>query len=188
MLAVVALAAGGTVVATKSLRDDAAAPSTTPTSFNGLTIVPTHPPVPTDFTAWTRVGGIDTTFTNNGRAVRLDPHANPTTAWSGLLQPGDPACSLRFTGRVRSAAGGYAVGLATVDGPADTDSGPIPAPPDNDWHTIDVTITKAGDVSVDVDGKSALRRTTAPGCGRPAVRVSAGATEFADVLVGQVAA
>lgn len=189
MLAVVALVAGGTVVATKSLHDDAASPRATPTPFNGLTIVPTHPPEPTDFDTWTRIGSVGVTFTNDGRSVRLDPPANPTAAWAGLLQPGDPACSLRFTGRVRSATGGgYTIGLGTVDGPAETDSGPIPAPSDNDWHTIDVTITMTGDVSVDVDGTSAMRRATAPSCGRPAIRISAGATEFADVLVGQVAA
>lgn len=188
MLAVVALVAGGTVVATKSLRDNAAAPSATPTTFNGLTIVPTHPPEPTDFDTWTRIGDIDVTFTNDGRTVRLDPPANPTTAWAGLIQPGDPACSLRFTGRVRGTTGGYAIGLTAGNNPADADAVPIPAPSDNDWHAIDVTITKAGEVSVDLDGKSALRRTTTPGCGRPAIRISAGATEFADVLVGQVSA
>jgi len=188
VLAVVALVAGGTVVATKLSRDDAASPaSTTTTPFNGLTIVPTHPPEPTDFTVWTPVGGIDATFTNNGRTARLDAHDNPTAAWAGLIQPGDPACSLRFTGRVRSAAGGYAIGLTTIANPAGPDPGPIPTPPDNDWHTIDVTITKAGEVSVDLDGQATLRRTTAPTCGRPAIRATAGATEFADVLVGQVA-
>lgn len=188
VLAVVALVAGGTVVATKSLRDTAAPSTAPPTTFNGLTIVPTHPPEPTDFDTWTRIGDIDVTFTNDGRTVRLDPPANPTTAWAGLIQPGDPACSLRFTGRVRGTTGGYAIGLTAGNNPADADAVPIPAPPDNDWHAIDVTITKAGEVSVDLDGKSALRRTTTPGCGRPAIRISAGATEFADVLVGQVSA
>ena len=186
VLAVVVLVAGGTVIATKALRDNTASTNGTTTPFNGLTIVPTHPPEPTDFTNWTRVGGVDATFTDNGRTVRLEASA-PTT-WAGLSQPGDPACSLRFTGRVRTAAGGYTVGLTTAAGPAGTDSGPIPAPPGNDWHTIDVTITKAGEVSVDLDGKSAFRGTTAPGCGRPAIRISAGATEFTDVLVGQVSA
>lgn len=188
VLAVVALVAGGTVVVTKLSRDNAAAPGPTTTPFNGLTIVPTHPPEPTDFNTWNRVGGIDATFTNNGRTVRLDPHDTPPPAWAGLIQPGDPACSLRFTGRVRGTTGGYAIGLTAINSPADADAVPIPAPPDNDWHAIDVTITKAGDVSVDLDGKSALRRTTTPGCGRPAIRISAGATEFADVLVGQVSA
>lgn len=188
VLAVVALVAGGTVVAALSLRDNAAAPSATPTTFNGLTIVPTHPPEPTDFDTWTRIGGVDVTFTDDGRTVRLDSPANPTTAWAGLIQPGDPACSLRFTGRVRGTTGGYAIGLTAGNNPADADAVPIPAPSDNDWHAIDVTITKAGEVSVDLDGKSALRRTTTPGCGRPAIRISAGATEFADVLVGQVSA
>ncbi|MFL0173147.1 MULTISPECIES: hypothetical protein [Mycobacteriaceae] len=188
VLAVVALVAGGTVVATKLSRDNAAAPSATPTPFNGLTIVPTHPPEPTDFDTWTRVGDVEATFTNDGRAVRLESNANPTAAWAGLLQPGDPACSLRFTGRVRTASGGYTLGLTTEAGPAETDSGPIPTPPGNDWHAIDVTITRAGEVAVDLDGKSALRRTTTPGCGRPAIRISAGATEFADVLVGRVSA
>jgi hypothetical protein len=186
VLAVVALVAGGTVVGALSLRDDTAAPSGTPTPFNGLTIVPTHPPEPTDFTNWNRIGGIDATFTDNGRAVRLDPHGTPPATWAGLIQPGDPACSLRFTGRVRSTTGGYAIGLTAIDNPADADAVAIPAPPDNDWHAIDVTITKAGEVSVDLDGKSSLRRTTPAGCGRPAIRTSAGATEFADVLVGQV--
>lgn len=140
MLAVVALVAGGTVVATKLSRDNAASvPSTTTAPFNGLTIVPTHPPEPTDFNVWTPVGGIGATFTDNGRTVRLE--AGAPTAWAGLIQPGAPACSLRFTGRVRTAAGGYAIGL-----------------------------------------------TTAPTCGRPAIRATAGAMEFADVLVGQVAA
>ena len=188
VLAVVALVAGGTVVATKSLRDTAAPSTAPPTTFNGLTIVPTHPPEPTDFDTWTRIGDIDVTFTNDGRTVRLDPPANPTTAWAGLIQPGDPACSLRFTGRVRGTTGGYAIGLTAGNNPADADAVPIPAPSDNDWHAIDVTITKAGEVSVDLDGKSALRRTTTPGCGRPAIRISAGATVFADVLVGQVSA
>jgi hypothetical protein len=187
VLAVVALVAGGTVVATKLSRDNAASvPSTTTAPFNGLTIVPTHPPEPTDFNVWTPVGGIGATFTDNGRTVRLE--AGAPTAWAGLIQPGAPACSLRFTGRVRTAAGGYAIGLTTVADPADPGSGRIPTPPDNDWHTIDVTITTAGEVSVDLDGRSTLRLTTAPTCGRPAIRATAGAMEFADVLVGQVAA
>jgi hypothetical protein len=186
VLGIVALVAGGTVVAMKSVRDDTASPSATPTTFNGLTIVPTHPPEPTDFNTWTRVGSVDATFSNNGRTVRLET-GTPATDRAGLIQPGDPACSLRFTGRVRSAAGGYAVGLTPEAGPG-TDTGPMPAAPDNDWHTIDVTITKAGEVSVDLDGKAALQRTTKPGCGRPAISVSSGATEFADVLVGQVSA
>ena len=188
VLAVVALVAGGTVVATKSLRDTAAPSTVTPTTFNGLTIVPTHPPEPTDFNTWNRVGGIDATFTDNGRTVRLDPHGTPPTAWTGLIQPGDPACSLRFTGRVRGTTGGYAIGLTAINSPADADAVPIPAAPDNDWHAIDVTITKAGDVSVDLDGKSAPRSATKPGCGRPAIKILTGATEFADVLVGQVSA
>ena len=190
MLAVIALVAGGTVVATKLSRDDGAARGEPTTPFSGLTIVPTHPPEPTNFNTWARVGGVDATFTNDGRAVRLDPHDavdTPKPAWAGLIQPGDPACSLRFTGRVRSATGGYALGLTAVASPAGTDSGPIPTPLDNDWHAIDVTITKTGEVSVDLDGKSAVRRTLAPGCGRPAIRVSGGTTEFTDVLVGQVA-
>lgn len=188
MLAVLTLVAGGTVVATKSLRDTAAPSTVTPTTFNGLTIVPTHPPEPTDFNTWNRVGGIDATFTDNGRTVRLDPHGTPPTAWTGLIQPGDPACSLRFTGRVRGTTGGYAIGLTAINSPADADAVPIPAAPDNDWHAIDVTITKAGDVSVDLDGKSAPRSATKPGCGRPAIKILTGATEFADVLVGQVSA
>lgn len=191
VLAVVALVAGGTVAVTKLSRSNGASQGgTTTTPFNGLTIVPTHPPEPTDFNAWNRVGGIDVTFTDDGRTVRLDPRTvagSPITTWAGLIQPGDPACSLRFTGRVRGASSGYAIGLTTVSNPADTDSGPIPAPADNDWHAIDVTITKTGAVSVDLDGTSALRRMIAPGCGRPAIRVTRGATEFADVLVGQVA-
>ncbi len=191
VLAVVILVAGGTVVVTKLSRSNGTPQDgTTTTPFNGLTIVPTHPPEPTNFNAWRRVGGIDATFTDDGRTVRLDPHdvaGTPMTTWTGLIQPGDPACSLRFTGRVRGASSGYAIGLTTASSPADPDSGPIPAPADNDWHAIDVTITETGEVSVDLDGKSALRRGTAPGCGRPAIKVSRGATEFTDVLVGQAA-
>lgn len=187
VLAVVALVAGGTVVATQFSHHDEAAPGPTTTApFNGLTIVPTHPPEPTDFTSWNRTGGIDATFTNNGRAVRLYTQ-DTAAAPKRLIQPGDPVCSLRFTGRVRAVAGGYGIGLTTAGSPADADPGPIPTPLDNDWHTIDVTITTTGEVSVDLDGAAALRRTLAPGCGRPAIRVWDGATEFADVLVGQVA-
>ena len=188
VLAVVALVAGGTVVVTKLSRSNGASQDgTTTTPFNGLTIVPTHPPEPTNFNAWNPVGGIAATFSEDGRTVRLDPAGAPATTWTGLIQPGDPACSLRFTGRVRGASSGYAIGLTTAGSPADPNSGPIPAPADNDWHAIDVTITKTGDVSVDLDGKPALRHTTAPSCGRPAIRVSRGPTEFANVLVGQVA-
>ena len=188
VLAVVALVAGGTVVVTKLSRSNGASQDgTTTTPFNGLTIVPTHPPEPTDFDAWNRVGGIAATFSDDGRTVRLDPAVAPATTWTGLIQAGDPACSLRFTGRVRGASSGYAIGLTTAGSPAGPDSGPIPAPGDNDWHAVDVTITKTGDVSVDLDGKPTLRRTTAPSCGRAAIRVSRGPTEFADVLVGQVA-
>ncbi|SHU17478.1 Uncharacterised protein [Mycobacteroides abscessus subsp. abscessus] len=225
-LAVILLVAGGTVAVKQfgrggtAFQAQAGETTTGPTAFIGLTFVPNHPAVPTDFTSWNRFGGIDATFSDNGHTVRLDTHDNVDTwktKWSGLTRPISPACSLRVTGRVRDVshtrgvAGGYGLGITDVAGlpgaeelrgsavqydfgqrgwrltqyPSDSDSDLIAAQLDNDWHTIDVTITSAGAVSVDLDGKQAVRATTAPSCGYATIRVWAGAAEFADMLVGQ---
>lgn len=226
-LAVILLVAAGTVAVKQLGRGGTALQAQTgetfteSTTFSGLTFVPNHPAVPTDFTGWNRFGGIDATFSDNGHSVRLDTHDNVDTwktKWSGLTRPISPACSLRVTGRVRDVShtrgvtGGYGIGIAKVAGPpaaeelkgsavqydfgqqgwrlaeypSDSDSGLIAVPLDNDWHAIDVTITSTGAVSVDLDGKHAVRATMAPGCGQPTIRVWAGAAEFADMLVGQV--
>lgn len=91
VLAVVILVASGTVVVTKLSRSNGTPQDgTTTTPFNGLTIVPTHPPEPTNFNAWSRVGGIDATFTDDGRTVRVAQYfmtPRSTAIWEPEMVP-----------------------------------------------------------------------------------------------------
>lgn len=80
-------------------------------------------PLYIDFSAWTRFGGIDADFSNNGESVLLDTHDTTDTwrtKWSGLISPLTTTCAARIVGRARDlshisgAPGGFAIGLGTL--------------------------------------------------------------------------
>lgn len=80
-------------------------------------------PLYIDFSAWTKFGGIDADFSNNGESVLLDTHDTTDTwltKWSGLISPLTTTCAARIVGRVRDVShtagspGGFAVGLGTL--------------------------------------------------------------------------
>jgi hypothetical protein len=80
-------------------------------------------PLYIDFSAWTRFGGIDATFSDNGESVRLDTHdttATWRTNWSGLISPLTTTCAVRIVGRARDIShasgvpGGFGIGLGTL--------------------------------------------------------------------------
>ncbi|MGE0214226.1 hypothetical protein [Mycolicibacterium sp.] len=105
--------------------------------------------------------------------------------------------------------GGYGLGLATVDGsagsevltgsalqydfgqqgfrlaryPDDSDTGLIPAPVDNEWHTFLLRIEQSGSVTFKLDGVAVVDDRLEPACGQPVIRVWAGAAEFADLEI-----
>ncbi|CAM3942601.1 hypothetical protein H7J08_02385 [Mycobacterium frederiksbergense] len=106
-------------------------------------------------------------------------------------------------------AGGFGIGIGAVEGlaefetlmgaavqfdvgqqgyrlatyPSDGDSGFVAAALDHAWHTIDLTIEESGAVLLEVDGRLAVEGTLSSACGRPIVRVWAGAAEFADFVI-----
>lgn len=66
--------------------------------------------------------------------------------------------------------------------PAGTVHGTGPDVLNEGWHDVDVTIDSRSHTVV-VDGTPTLHTATRGGCGRPFIRVWAGATEFADFTV-----
>lgn len=71
--------------------------------------------------------------------------------------------------------------------PSDGDSGLIPADLDNAWHRVELAIDTSGAVTLDVDDHRVVSDKLTPTCGRPTIRVWAGAAEFAGFLFGEVA-
>lgn len=127
-----------------------------------------------DFSTWSRFGGIDAQFADDGTTVRLDTHDTTDTwrtKWSGLVEPGPPRCELRLAGRVRDSShavgvpGGFAMALAAV-GPGDPGS-------------ADLTGT-----GIQFDfGASGFRTATYPDDSGPAVVAAALDGEWHDVTI-----
>jgi len=74
-------------------------------------------------------------------------------------------------------------GYRTAIYPDDGAFGLAPAPLDHDWHTIDVSFDAHGTAVETVDGKTMVQQATGPICGRPVIRVWAGAVEFGDISI-----
>ncbi|MDZ4270550.1 MAG: hypothetical protein U1D00_33580 [Mycobacterium sp.] len=109
----------------------------------------------------------------------------------------------------RAVPGGYGIGIAWVDGtagrevltgaavqydfgrqgyrlttyPEDSDTALIEAPVDNDWHSFTVDIDSTGTAIFQLDGVPVVNDKLESSCGRPVIRVWAGAVEFADIAV-----
>jgi hypothetical protein len=72
-------------------------------------------------------------------------------------------------------------GYRTAIYPDDTAFGLAPAALDHDWHTIEVSFDAQGMATETVDGKVMVRQQIGKVCGKPVIRVWAGAVEFGDV-------
>jgi opacity protein-like surface antigen len=75
-------------------------------------------------------------------------------------------------------------GYRTAMYPDDSAFGLAPAALDHDWHTIEVSFT-SGVASETVDGKVMVQQSIGNVCGRPVIRVWAGAVEFGDVSISR---
>ena len=75
-------------------------------------------------------------------------------------------------------------GYRTAIYPDDSAFGLAPEALDHDWHTIEVSFT-SGVASETVDGKVMVQQTIGNVCGKPVIRVWAGAVEFGDVSISQ---
>lgn len=71
-------------------------------------------------------------------------------------------------------------GFRDVGYPDDSDEWLVPATLDNQWHDIEVVVTPEAR-ALWVDGQKVLDAVSSGRCGHPAIRVWAGAVEFADV-------
>jgi hypothetical protein len=76
-----------------------------------------------NFAEWTKFGGIDASFSDNGESVVLDTHDTTDTwhtKWSGLISPNTTACAMRIVGRARDVShtigvpGGFGIGVGTL--------------------------------------------------------------------------
>ncbi|MGE2716255.1 hypothetical protein ACQI4L_19550 [Mycolicibacterium litorale] len=73
-------------------------------------------------------------------------------------------------------------GFRTAVYPSDADHGVRAADLENEWHDVEVVIDSHA-LSLAVDGTTAVHTAAVGQCGRPFVRVWAGAAEFADFTV-----
>jgi hypothetical protein len=96
-----------------------------PANANGptRTLPSSSPDTAAALNGWEQFGGIDAHPGSGGNTVVLDTHNTTetwTTKWSGLIAPGESACTLHFSARVRDIShtsgvpGGYGIGLATT--------------------------------------------------------------------------
>jgi hypothetical protein len=74
-------------------------------------------------------------------------------------------------------------GYRTAIYPDDSAFGLAPAALDHDWHTIEVTFNAQGIASETVDGKVMVQQQIGKLCGKPVIRVWAGAVEFGDISI-----
>lgn len=74
-------------------------------------------------------------------------------------------------------------GYRTAIYPDDSAFGLAPAPLDHDWHSIEVSFNAQGVASETVDGKVMVQQQIDKLCGKPVIRVWAGAVEFGDVSI-----
>jgi hypothetical protein len=74
-------------------------------------------------------------------------------------------------------------GYRTAIYPEDSAFGLAPASLDHDWHTIEVSFDAQGLASESVDGKVVVQQQIGQLCGKPVIRVWAGAVEFGDVSI-----
>jgi hypothetical protein len=98
----------------------------------------------------------------------------------GELLPGDPADAQLAGSAIQFDFGQR--GFRTAVYPGDTDHGVRTATLDNGWHDVEVFIDSSSHV-LTVDGTEAVRTTLGGQCGRPFIRVWAGATEFSNFTV-----
>ncbi len=74
-------------------------------------------------------------------------------------------------------------GYRTAIYPQDSAFGLASAALDHDWHTIEVSFDAQGVASESVDGKLVVRQQIDKLCGKPVIRVWAGAVEFGDISI-----
>ncbi len=74
-------------------------------------------------------------------------------------------------------------GYRTAIYPEDSDLGLAPAALDHEWHNIEVSFDAQGMASESVDGKVLVQQQIGKLCGKPVIRVWAGAVEFGDISI-----
>lgn len=153
-----------------------------------------------DLDTWTRFGGGTAEFAAENHQVRLSADGGGN-APVGLVEPGEPRCTLRLSGRVRQIApGGFTIGLASYDGgtllgtglradfgtqayrvveyPGDTESTATSGEFDDEWHDVEVVIGPQLH-SLTVDGVTVITTASTGRCGLATLAVWSGTTEFA---------